>query len=481
MLDVFIKHFIFCLCGFSLYYKILNKKANKKTLLLYVSFSVIMSIIMVLSRILLPEISIILMIVVFTALITLFSKTDINVSIMTSVITFAINYLSYVISTLIIGIIFDALNVLSFKHIDLYGQILISTLQFAFLILPFKLKRFKNGMPFLMNKLSSNLGVIISVFILITSIVLTNAKSANYIYAIPIALTIIFGLLILLWWRRKITKTYLEKIRTEELNALQKEINEKNEQIKLLEQNNESLAKIIHKDNKLIPALELSVRDYLQSCINENPSSKEKAEELLEYIGKAASERSGIVNTYETKNKTLPSCGVLSVDALMTYMLSKAKNNNIDFDVSFTGDIKFLIANVIDENYLNTLLADLIENAVIATKKCDKKRIFVNVGVIDNCYSIDVFDSGIPFETNVIMNIGVQKITTHANEGGSGIGLATAFEILRTCKASFIIEEFDDNSPFTKKVSIKFDKLNKYIVKSKKVDENQYVSTQINA
>ena len=66
------------------------------------------------------------------------------------------------------------------------------------------------------------------------------------------------------WWRFRITRDYREKLRQAELKALQNELIEKDNRIRELEENNDSLAKIIHKDNKLIPAMELAVCEYLE-------------------------------------------------------------------------------------------------------------------------------------------------------------------------------------------------------------------------
>jgi hypothetical protein len=64
---------------------------------------------------------------------------------------------------------------------------------------------------------------------------------------------------------RGLTKTYLARLRTEEIRALENIVREKEQRIAQLEQQNEALSRIIHKDNKLIPAMELAVREFLES------------------------------------------------------------------------------------------------------------------------------------------------------------------------------------------------------------------------
>lgn len=72
---------------------------------------------------------------------------------------------------------------------------------------------------------------------------------------------------------------------------------------------------------------------------------------------------------------------------------------------------------------MNTLLADLVENAIIAIRSRTSKRILVSISISEGHYLIDVFDGGIPFEAETIINLGLKKITTHADSSGSGIGL----------------------------------------------------------
>ena len=84
--------------------------------------------------------------------------------------------------------------------------------------------------------------------------------------------------------------------------------------------------------------------------------------------------------------------------------------------------------NIIDENLLNTLLADLGENAVIATNKSDTRHIFLSLGVRDGYYYVHVFDSGLCFEPEVIKHLGKARYTTHKEEGGSGIGLISCLQ-----------------------------------------------------
>lgn len=183
-------------------------------------------------------------------------------------------------------------------------------------------------------------------------------------------------------------------------------------------------------------------------------------------------DRSGMIAEYQSTNKTIPLTNVLSIDALMSYMLNKAREINIELELVISGSIKYMVENVICETDLNTIIADLVENAIIATKYSENKRIVVSIGIPEGNYEFEVFDSGIPFEADTIANLGIKKTTTHADSGGSGIGLITAFEIIKKYHASFMIEEItDNNSLYSKKISVAFDNQNRFIVKTSRYDE----------
>jgi signal transduction histidine kinase len=336
-------------------------------------------------------------------------------------------------------------------------------------------------MPFLRNKAGGNIGVLISTVLLCCFIAINNLNDPMSIFTLISAIFVILcGMCILLWWRSRLQKAYIEKLRADEMQSLREAVQEKEQQIKRLEQNNDSLAEIIHKDNKLIPAMELAVREYLQSFERESRADIQlKGQMLLKQLKEIFCDRSGIIEDYQSTNEIMPQTGVFPIDALMEYMFNKAKANGIKYEFTVSGSVRYMVENIISVSDLRTLLADLIENAIIATKSCDKKKILVSLGVYEGYYMVDVFDSGKPFEQESLINFGRKKTTTHANTGGSGIGLITVSEILNNYHASFIIEEFPDKyNIYTKKVSVIFDHLNQYMVKARTDEEIRTISVR---
>ena len=122
--------------------------------------------------------------------------------------------------------------------------------------------------------------------------------------------------------------------------------------------------------------------------------------------------------------------------------------------------IKLLsIRNIISKKDLEILIADLIKNAIIAISYSDNvnKSILVRLGVIDGIYSLYVYDTGIEFNIETLLNLGIKPSTTHADNGGTGMGFINAFDTLNKYKASIIIEELGKESKdnYTKVVIIK--------------------------
>lgn len=142
----------------------------------------------------------------------------------------------------------------------------------------------------------------------------------------------------------------------------------------------------------------------------------------------------------------------------------------IAFNFTLNANINYMMTKIIDEDSLNTLIADIVENAIIATRNQLTKNILLSIDLENNCYCINIFDSGIPFESDTFLYIGKKRYTTHQNSGGSGIGLMTTFEILKKYSASFIIDETINATTYTKKIAICFDALSQFRVKSTRDD-----------
>lgn len=396
------------------------------------------------------------------------TKIKITISITTTVIAFALSYILFSISSAIIAgfTFFFPLH----NSRNLF-QLLCCVLQLLFMPIPFYFKRTKNGMPFLQKETYAFPVMVASIYILFAATTINNSMY-NILLSILFFVLLILSLLIYHYWKSNLTKTYIDKLNERNLADLNNVLSEKNEYITLLEQENKRLAKIIHKDNKLIPAMELAVQNYISASNNEDTDTLATGKQLLEELAKLSEERKGIIFQQDTQCQKLPSTNVMSIDNLLTYMQQKALESDITFNVTISCDIPYLVEHIIEETELNTLLADLIENALIATRYNKRHHILLNMGIVSNAYSINIFDSGIPFTKEVLAKWGLEQITTHKDDAGSGIGLMTAYEIIKRHNASFMINEFaSENGLYTKETAVLFNNLNQYILHTARTEE----------
>lgn len=299
--------------------------------------------------------------------------------------------------------------------------------------------------------------------IILFAVVIFKAGNSSLINLFPFLLIFLMAIFIYITWKNNITKTYIERLKEKDIAELNSTLSEKEQYIKKLEEENKELSTIIHSDNKLIPAMLLSVKEFIKDSSSLVPASSKTGARLLSDLEQFSLHRKDILRTQDERCRSIPETGCSSVDSILKYMKQKAYEMNIHFDIAFSCNMKALVDENISENDLNTLLADLLENAMIATKYGDCRHVLLTVDMIEDFYSINVFDSGIPFSKEVLVNLGIKNYTTHKTEGGSGIGLVTSYELLKKYNASLAIEEFiQDSGLYTKKLSIVFNRLSQY-------------------
>lgn len=468
MYKFLIKYFFIIMGSIYVYIGILNVNIKKKAMyIIFAAFSLIISVmtIILMPHILYAELPLWILLTFF--FMTVYTGLSIETSLTATIISYCCSYISLVISAIIvsfISVIFKNIFENNIPENIIVSQLITGILQLLLLFLPFRFKRLKDGMPFLFNPRFSTIGMYISMLVLFAAMLLNNGNT-SLIYTIPIILVILSSFFIFIWWRRQITKTYIDKLRDNELQQLNDELKNKSEKIIELEAENASLAKIIHKDNKLIPAMELAVKDFITT------PDKDTGILLIKELEKLSKERKGILTSIETAHKQLVSTKILNIDSLMKYFQNKAFKYKIDFNLNINGNLKDSVPKVITESDLNTLMADIIDNAIIAARYNNTHNILVIINNTD-VFSFEVYDSGDKFDIDVLLNFGLKKITTHSDDSGSGIGLMTTYELISKYHASFVIEEFNMENPmYTKKVSVIFDNKNLYIVKGNRTPQ----------
>ena len=274
---------------------------------------------------------------------------------------------------------------------------------------------------------------------------------------------VLLGLAIIMFItiQKSIQLYYKQKLLVQELKETKEKLEEKTKEIKELEEENIKISKkshtLVHKQK--------SLEHKIDGLIGKTEISKEEVGELTNRIKE--------INKELYKEKTvieLDKTEIPQIDDMLKYMQSECKKNNIDFELQIKGNIHHMINNLISKEDLETLLADHIKNAIIAINHGNNinRSILVRIGKIDECYGLYIYDSGIEFEKETLKNLGKKPSTTHANEGGTGMGFMNTFDTLKKCNAGLIIEEYNKPSKdnYTKVIKIKFNNKKEFEIKT---------------
>ena len=404
-------------------------------------------------------ISLVLLLSLMTAKI---SKNNIGYSILTVTISLSINYILFLISVALNFIPNAILNInnnlLSLISIIIVYSLLIYTFS--------KIKRFKNGFIFLKGKLKNEYIDILILNISITILLGVVMLSINNTFTARTSgvSLIIFSIIMFITIQKSLQLYYKQQLQQRELEEMKKEIKQKDEEISKLEQENLNFSKTSHS----IAHKQKSLEHKLNQLIMQNETAEEidiknRIKDLTKEINNN--------NTIVELNKT----GIEQIDDMLAYMQSECIKNKIDFDLKINGNIYHMTNKYVEKENLEILLADLIKNAIIAINysKNINKSILVKLGIIDGIYSIYVYDTGIEFEIDTLINLGKKPSTTHADSGGTGMGFMNTFDSLNKYNASIQINEVGKESKdnYTKYIAIKFDNKHEFKINSYRKEE----------
>ncbi len=423
-------------------------------------------------------------------------------------------------------------------HYYLFGGAIAILMQ-IFLHLFFRLPRLKNGLPYLKAKGLDVIGAVLGfLFLLVFSFLQGLNGSAvgqsgspvlmsegiketlkhpeafekylGPVYMV-VVLVLIMGIAVLVWILSRITREYQDRIRAREMQLLSDDLHRQMSE-------NDRLSSLLHRDNKLLLGMQLSVDEVLaglsalaaagdvsgavpalaaagdvsgavpalaaagdvsgtvpalaaagsadadsggsggSSSARADPAAlAARAASLRKELSDLAADRSGTVKRYELEAMPLPKIGIPSADTQLAYMQKRAAGEGIFLDVVSDGTVKQFVPENLEESEFVTLLADLLENALHATAAAGGDRIFLYVGLRDDIFGIEVSDTGVPFPPAVAEAYGKRRKTTRADEGGTGIGLMTTYDILSRRGGSFHVKTLPENAPYKKTLSIRFD------------------------
>lgn len=403
-------------------------------------------------------------ILIVSICIILSKKENLIIATFCSAISLGISYSLRMVSVFITGFLF---SIVGYSDANIIIEISVAIFQLLLSVIFINIRRFSKCFRFIQNKENYGIALFISSIAIVISSTISQPdivnKSLVFIYAIGLILSFL-GLF--LWIRKSITEHYRKKLQQKADEHYQNTLLEKEQQIEQLNNSNSFLSKIVHRDNHIMSSLQHTITKY-KVC--DNPSEKEK---LMNEILTLTQERSDLIVKEQINTKVLPTMGISVIDGALSNMYIKATAHNIDFNLIINQDIHYLVNNLITQTDLETLLCDHIKDAIIAINSGEviKGKILVTITMNDDIYEISIKDNGVDFEVDTLAKLGLERVTTHKDIGGSGIGFMTTFETLKKSNASLIITEYKTKTPFSKSITFRFDGLNAFIINSYRAD-----------
>lgn len=334
---------------------------------------------------------------------------------------------------------------------NIITQFLISIIQIVGSCLLFKIKRFKSGVNPKGETATFEILLFLSVGCIFTWMIVYTKNATQSIYETGALVLTLFGLLLILWWRRHITYNYREAVKQQNVNRMEDTI----EEYKLNSVENDLqvavYAKLIHYLNKVLPDCALlAERAAAQTGSTDICAVRDMLHRILREMN-LANEKCSLQN--------IPQTGVREIDVpiIQLFTAAERKNFSVSADIS-AGVESWFTESKLRKDDMHILLSYFCDNAMISALGSPNAKVRVELSATANKKPlIRIYDSGEQFDEEVLQKLGLEQVTTRAGVGGSGIGLFTVFEILAKYGASFTLDEAPQSFGFTKFIEIAFD------------------------
>ncbi len=470
MLNIIIKHFFIYICCIYIYRHLQNNHTrNNFEIPISIVFSFSLALFTAIVKDFFPTFVNIVPIIILWIIHSTISAQP-KVSFVTTMIAFAISYGFYILSCFTLAIILSIFHFDDPRKVPLYSLFYAGIIEQFLLVFLFHQKRFCKGMPFLFATKFLNIGMIVCLFFLVLLTYLqTSDISRLWVNILYSVLLVISLAALIFWWQAQLTKSYLHKLQLLELESLRKELEETTKEMEHLKKQNEELGRLIHKDNKLIPAMETAVIDFLSASVQKENNTI--GQSLISQLKELSGSRREILDEVSAARSHHFATGVPALDTMLTYFDRRAEARKMEFTVNVTPDLKAYVPSRISSDDITHLLADLLENAIIAVTPCTSRKIRLQIYPYRKWFVIELSDTGIPFQTESLLQFGIQRLTTHKDSGGSGIGLMDIWKLKEKYHASIHITEYPDSSPFSKRITFLLDHRNQYLIRTWRCEE----------
>ncbi len=464
-MDTFIKYiFIYQYCIYTFFHLIKQKYLYQSRRIFLFLLTICLSSLTYLLKKCIPIISDTIPITLLWIVLSLLTSSP-KISYIATVLSFGISYGIFAVSCSLVLLLLMPLYYQSEHFPYIFFMLAVGILGSLLITRLLKIRRFHNGMTFLYSVRFTNSGMFVCLFcMLILSYMHSNNTPSFKLAAILPLLLGVSIVILICWWQAQLTKSYRHKLQTLELESLRSELREKILLLDKLQKENTELSRLIHKDNKLIPAMENAVYEYLRSDFPDRADALSQGDLLIKELQNLSQNRHDTLSAFTSSGAQNFSTGIVSLDALLNYMNKRTASLNGNFTTHIFQPALSQLLDIISTDDLVHLLADLIENAIISISDCSSRDVKLQIYQHSNHPYIELSDTGIPFEISTLMNLGIKASTTHADTGGTGTGLMDIWEIKNKYRASLHVIEYETVSPFQKNVSILFDRKNQYLI-----------------
>lgn len=477
----FIRIFFILITAIFSYYKLSNTKpANKLIQVVLLIISIITCLINIFLFKTNQTFNLMITFTVFLLTMKSFEKQSLSQTYITVLFSYAFSFIVFSFSIIVVSLALSPIYYQNYEVPWFIMRILIGIIQILIIYCCFHIPRLRKGLSFLYNLPSGNIGftLCITVIMLIITDSQVETKTDSLFLAF-FGFILISGFLLIYWWNYHITQTYRKYLKKNEIDSLNLLLEERNQEITYLRSENDKLARIIHKDNKLIPALSMAIIESYENGTELNLSALDCDSSLHMKLKQLYEERVEILAAYEKGRIQLPETSFPSVNAILSFTQTEAIKQNISYQVMLFDDLTSTIPTKITEKDFTHMLSDLLANSLNACKDNDSSFIQIYLGIIDEISTIKIYNNGNAFNIDTLKNLGLAKHTTHASTGGSGIGLMDIWMLKEKYKATLLIDEITDESSSAAYtcINILFNHKNHYIIQS---DRHKELSTYIN-
>lgn len=470
VINTFVKMFIILIFIYFTYEKITNNSNNNsKSILIILLCSIVAIIYILVNKYLKPLLAITILYIIYGIIlnIAIKDKFDYISYIYSCIIAYVIYLLAIVITAILLFIITPKI-----EYTNPIASLIISFITFILFLFVFKIKRLKQGFNFLKKRDIDKRVRIFAIFCIIALILIFSFSNKMNNIILKSNIFIFFILItvcLTIWIKSQITKTYKNKMRDRTIEMQKAEIDEKEKIIEEIKAENLKFANTIHKYNHKFESLEFAMKNALKL-----DSKEEFANEIAVILEESKNTAKNFAKETEVDTRKIPLTNINGIDTMFKYMQEEAIKNNIQFDLKINANINSLINEIIPKEKFETLIGDHIKDAIIAINSNNKtyKSILVTLGLVDGIYEFSVYDTGVEFKIDTLIKLGIEQVTTHKEEGGSGIGFMTTFKTLKECKASLVIEEYNpETTNYTKAITIRFDGKDEYKIYSYRAEK----------